>query len=101
MKEELRYVIVLTTSKGEFYWNSYSVHDYEQRLGVNRTFGWVNAVGAAQHYQKAHAARRQATGLETDLGRLFDCVLAVRPVTLRYDKNTTPVLTYHLHEVQP
>jgi hypothetical protein len=98
MIEQLRYVIVLTTSKGEFFWNGNSKWDHQQTMGVNRTWGWVNDVRAAQHYHKAHAASLQAANLTVDVGRLFECEIGVKAVALRFDKGPLPA---ELGEVLP
>lgn len=98
MIEQLRYVIVLTTSKGEFFWNSNSKFDYLQTMGVKRTWGWVSDVKAAQHYQKPHAASLQADSLTVDIGRLFEGKIGIKAVTLRFDKRPLPA---EIQEVQP
>ncbi len=101
MLEHLRYVIALNTSKGEFYWNGNSKLDYQRVMGVNRTFGWVNDVKAAQHYHRAHAASLQAANLTVDVGRLFDGEISVKSVTLRFDKSPLPAIIHDAWEVQP
>ena len=82
-----RFVIVLTTSKGEFYWDGASKLDYKQTMGVNRTFGWVERLNDAQMYHQAHAANQQAKSLDRDMSRLIECGIEVRSVAVEHTSN--------------
>ena len=89
--DSLRYVIVLRTDRGEFYYdhaNSFAAWSLtEQSMQHRRTYGWMTNIDHAQLYQRRHAALAQAKQLESDLSRLFRCEITVQAVTVQQAGN--------------
>jgi hypothetical protein len=87
----MRYIIVLRTDRGEFYYNhanSFAAWvGTEQSIEHRRTYGWMTNIDQAQLYQRRHAAVAQAQQLERDWTRLFRCEITVQAVTVRTENN--------------
>ena len=78
-----RFLIVLTSAKGKFYWDSYTA--------LTNTGGWRSFMKQAQTYKMRHMAQRRANELIEDYGRIFN----------DFDISVVPCSANGSGEVQP